>query len=110
MLEPTAVDVLSPDAPPRDVQREKSRAPRFPRLQILLAQGLTIVVSVLFAIPPDVQPSAAEMIRRMTSQPALLSTIGDVLLINKTSARMYANLADNARITRTKLEKELLKQ
>src|SRR4029079_504505 len=32
---------------------EKSRAPRFPRLQILLAQGLTIVVSVLFALAVD---------------------------------------------------------
>ena len=58
-------------------------------------------------ISPQLEPAPAAVIRRMTSEPALLTTIGDMLLINKVSARTHADLAALARKIRTMLNAQL---
>jgi hypothetical protein len=58
-------------------------------------------------ISPGLAPRPADIIRRMTGQPVLLSTIGDVLLINKVSVRGYAELSNVAQRIKKMISDEL---
>jgi hypothetical protein len=49
------------------------------------------------SIPSVLAPDAARLARTIATNPDLAPAIGDVLLINNVSARLYAQLSEQAR-------------
>jgi hypothetical protein len=90
-----------------EMAREFSDAARSmldPELRVAIGTEF-IYASKAGSRPPA--PDAADLARVMRAEPALLSSLGDVLLINKVSTESYGDLVESAQRIRGLIDEEL---